>query len=117
MQALRFLFYFFVSCLCALPASSAEVSFSKQIAPLLQSKCIACHGPEKAKGGFRAHTYQQLMAGGESDLPSIKAGDPEQSELYKRLISEDEDERMPQKDDPFPKEQIELFKQWISEGA
>src|SRR2546422_7766153 len=36
---------------------TAPVSFSRNIAPILQKKCVTCHGPEKAKGKFQLHTF------------------------------------------------------------
>jgi len=39
------------------------------------------------------------------------------TKTFLRLVTHDEDERMPQKDDPLPDAQVTLFKQWIAEGA
>jgi len=101
----------------AVKAEGTNVSFSEQITPILVAKCIACHGPEKAKGGFRAHTFEQFMHPGKSKTPSIEPGKPGESEVYRRLTSTDEDERMPQKDEPLSREQIDLFRRWILEGG
>jgi WD40 repeat protein len=93
------------------------ISFSKQIAPILERKCLTCHGPEKAKGGLQLHTFERLRQGGESKEPTITPGHPEQSKLYQLLVTKDPDDRMPQKDDPLPADQIKLFARWIQEGA
>jgi DNA-binding beta-propeller fold protein YncE len=98
-------------------AEGTNVSFSEKIAPILIAKCIACHGPEKAKGGFRAHTFEQFIRPGKSKSASIEPGKPEESEVFRRLTAKDEDDRMPQKDEPLSAQQIELFRQWILEGA
>jgi len=100
-----------------LPARPAPVSFSRDIAPILEKKCVACHGPEKAKGGFRLHTFTQLLQGGDSKEPTISPGQPARSKLYQLLIVTDPDDRMPQKDEPLPPPQIALLKRWIEEGA
>jgi hypothetical protein len=91
--------------------------FARQIAPILQAKCLGCHSAEKAKGGYRMHTFDALMTPGKSKEPPITPGKPEQSELFKRITSTDPDERMPQKDDPLPNEQIEAIREWITAGA
>ncbi len=77
-------------------------SFSIDIAPILQKKCIACHGPEKKKGGYQAQTYELLMKGGESKSAAITPGRPDQSKLFQLITAKDADDRMPQKDDPLP---------------
>jgi len=97
--------------------SSDAVSFSKTIAPLLQQKCVTCHGPDKTKGDYQLHTFAALMKPGESKEAPIMAGDPARSHLYQLITARDEDDRMPQKDDPLPPPQIALIERWIKEGA
>ena len=96
---------------------SASVSFSKEIAPILVKKCVTCHGPEKSKGGFRLDTFEFLMKGGESKSPAISPGKADRSKLYELITAEDEDDRMPQKDDPLPAGHIGLIERWIKDGA
>src|SRR2546425_2310084 len=98
-------------------ATSTSVSFSKQVAPILAKKCVTCHGPEKSKGHFRLDSFDWLMKAGESKSAPFVPSQPEQSELVRRLTATDEDDRMPQKDDPLPAEQIALIERWIKEGA
>jgi WD40 repeat protein len=93
------------------------VSFSKDIAPILAKKCLTCHGPEKSKGGYRLDTFELLMKGGDSKSGAIAPEKPGDSELYRRITTRDEDDRMPQKDDPLPATQIALIERWIREGA
>src|SRR6185436_6247123 len=99
------------------PAASAPVSFSRDVAPVLEKKCVACHGPDKAKGGLRLHTFTNLLHGGDSKEPIVTAGQPEKSKLYQLLVATDPDDRMPQKDEPLPTNQIVVLKRWIVEGA
>jgi WD40 repeat protein len=96
---------------------SGAVSFSKDIAPLLQQKCVTCHGPEKSKGGYQLHTFAALVKPGESKEAPIVAGTPARSHLYQLITAQDADDRMPQKDDPLPSSQIALVERWIKEGA
>jgi len=93
------------------------ISFREQIAPLLVKNCQACHGSKKAEGGYRIDTFERLLQPGDSTLAPVTAGDLEDSELLRRLMSDDPDERMPAESDPLPKEQIALVKEWIASGA
>src|SRR5436309_2566757 len=99
----------------AADSQSAPPSFRKDIAPILQQKCVTCHGPEKSKGGFQLHTFAALLNGGESKEPSITPGQPDRSKLYLLLIAKDPEDRMPQKDDPLPPAQIAIIERWIQE--
>lgn len=101
------------------PAQAAEepVSFRKSIAPLLLNHCQACHGPKKAEGGYRVDSFERAAAAGDSGLVPFKAGKLDDSELLRRIASDDADERMPLDGDPLPKEQVALVEQWIRQGA
>jgi len=94
-----------------------SVSFAKDIAPIFSKKCFKCHSAEKPKGSFQLHTFDLLLKAGDSKSPPIVPGDASQSELYRRLVASDGDDRMPQKDDPLPASQIALIERWIKEGA
>jgi WD40 repeat protein len=98
-------------------AAQEPVAFVKQIAPVLREKCLTCHGPEKAKGGFRLDTFELMNKPGSSKLPPLVAGSPEKSHLFELLTTSDQDDRMPQKDNALPPDQIGLFERWIREGA
>jgi WD40 repeat protein len=102
--------------LVTLPVRAA-VSFKAQIAPILLEKCVACHGAEKSKGGFRLDSFGALVKGGESKEAAIVGGAPEKSHLFELITTKDEDDRMPQKSDRLSDQQIALIRDWISEGA
>ena len=96
--------------------SAAPPSFKNDIAPILLQQCVACHGPKKAAGKWRADTWEKLTAAGESGALGIgkKLDD---SEVWKRLTSADKDERMPLENEPLPAEQLAKFKAWLEAGA
>ncbi len=100
---------------------AAEVSFNKQVRPLLSENCFSCHGPDtsKIKGDLRLDVRESALKPAKSGALAIVPGKPEESEILKRISSADADEVMPP-----PKEhkkitpaQSALLKQWISEGA
>jgi mono/diheme cytochrome c family protein len=98
-------------------ATEAPVSFRKDIAPLLQRRCAACHGEDSAKGGYRLDTFQRMSKAGDSDLTPLVAGKTKDSEFYQRLIEKDANDRMPQKADALPATEIALIERWIKEGT
>ncbi len=94
-----------------------DVSFMRDLAPLLVSRCASCHGEHKDEGSFRLHTFELLMRGSAPDSPAVVPGHPEQSELMARITSAEVSERMPQQDDALKPAQVELFRAWILAGA
>src|SRR5258706_6102344 len=107
---------FLAALLLILPAEAA-VSFKERIAPILLEKCVTCHGPDKSKGGFRLDTFNNLTKSGESKKPPVTAGAPERSHLFELITTNDDDDRMPQKSDRLPEQQIALIRDWIVKGA
>lgn len=91
------------------------VSFRAEIAPLLQRRCASCHSEENAKGDYRLDTFAQLLEG--DSEPVVIAGKAEDSEFYRLLLEPNPEDRMPQKADALPSEEIALVKRWIDEGA
>ncbi|MEN9574590.1 MAG: hypothetical protein RL514_2445 [Verrucomicrobiota bacterium] len=98
-------------------AASGDISFTRDIAPILAKKCVTCHGPEKAKGNYQLHNFATLLKPGASKSAAVTPGQPVKSELFRLLVTTDADDRMPQKDDPLPKPQITLIERWIQQGA
>jgi WD40 repeat protein/mono/diheme cytochrome c family protein len=107
---------FFSSSAGAAP-SQPPVSFRRDIAPLFLKQCQDCHGPKKAKGGYRLDTFQHLLETGDSDKAPIVPGKAAESELFRLVSADDEDDRMPKKADPLPDAQVALIKRWIEQGA
>jgi len=97
--------------------AGAEVSFSRQIAPILIDQCLECHREKKAKGGYRLDTTERMLKAGDSDAKPVLAGKPDESELFRLLVTHDEDDRMPKKADALPDQQIMLIHDWIEGGA
>ncbi|SFT87458.1 Planctomycete cytochrome C [Algoriphagus locisalis] len=94
-----------------------EVDFSTEIKPILNKNCITCHGGVKKSGGFSVLFEEEAFATTESGHAAIIPGDPNGSELIKRLTSSDPELRMPYEKEPLSKDEIELLKTWIRQGA
>ncbi len=97
------------------------VAFNRDIRPILSDNCFACHGfdSKKRKAGLRLDLAEGAFATNKEGVVAIKAGKPEQSELWKRLLSTDKDEQMPPPESHKKLEpaQKELIRRWIAEGA
>ena len=98
-------------------ATAQPISFINDVAPILMTRCAGCHGPKKAEGGYRIHTFKFLSTAGDAETAPLVAGKPASSPLWQRLIEADTDVRMPQDDDPLDAQQVRLIEQWIREGA
>lgn len=90
------------------------VSYFKQIFPLLKRSCQGCHHPGDPNGDLIVTSYDELKRGGMAG-EAIIPGKPDESLLIE-LISGDPP-AMPQNQEPLTKEEIDLFKRWILEGA
>lgn len=97
------------------PAQSS-VSFARDIAPIFQERCVKCHAGSGAPRGLHLDTYENVMKGSEF-RPVVVPGDPEASELVRRIRG-DSTPRMPFDGPPFlSDEQINTIIEWIKEGA
>jgi hypothetical protein len=97
-----------------------DVSFSRDVRPILASRCLSCHGPDEETR--EADLRLDTLAGATADLGGYQAlvpGDPAASELLRRIASDDPDERMPPPDSGkiVTSEQQAILREWISAGA
>ncbi|NHF61441.1 DUF1553 domain-containing protein [Flavobacteriaceae bacterium TP-CH-4] len=97
--------------------SSEKVDFSTQIKPILNNKCISCHGGVKKNAGFSLLFEEEAFAATESGTPAILPGDASGSEFIRRLREKDPELRMPYQKPPLSDEEIELLTRWIDQGA
>lgn len=94
-------------------ASRTLVDFSRDVKPILESKCIECHGPKQAKNDFRVDDSTTLLS-------YIEAGDLQASSLWTDYLStSDEEMLMPpvKHGKPLTVGQLATLKLWIEEGA
>ncbi len=99
----------------AVGARAADESvFSRQIAPLLERRCLGCHGAKVQKGGLSLATAAEAREGGDSG-PAVVPGKPNES-LLLRLVSGPKP-KMPRNARPLNAAQVALLRAWIKEGA
>ncbi len=102
----------------ATAAHGAEtaVQYNRDIRPILSDNCFACHGPDSASRKADLRLDQREAA---VEMGAIVPGDPDESEMIRRIMSDDPEEQMPP---PETKKKLtdaqkQLLVRWIAEGA
>ena len=109
---------------------SEKISFNKDIRPILSDKCYFCHGPDATdiKGKLQLHSFEKATServyksrsGKTRTLdPAIIPGDVENSIVWERIITDDEDDIMPplKSHKHLTDSEKQLIKRWIEAGA
>ncbi len=91
----------------------AEINFKRDILPIFEKKCLACHSGQSSESGLVLETLESVFEGGTVSGPAVIAGDSSQSPLVLYLNGEKEP-RMPL-DAPLPEEEIALIARWIEQ--
>lgn len=122
--AVRFLSPLFLLAIIAVTAHaddvttpSPSINFEKQIAPLFKKHCASCHEGKKRRGGLSLSNRQNATALADSGKSAIVPGKSAQSELIRRVQSNNDDERMPPRGERLSSSEIALLKNWIDQGA
>jgi mono/diheme cytochrome c family protein len=95
-------------------AAEEQVSFHKQIWPIIQARCAGCHQPAAPGGKLILTGYAGLLKGGEHG-PTLIPKRPDASPLMDYLTGKRE--LMPQGGPALASAEIELFRKWIAQGA
>ena len=99
------------------PIAEREV-FEGMALRIFESHCTSCHNPGKLKGELKLDTYEGVLAGGESG-PAVVSGDPDSSELMKRirLPLEDKEHMPPKGKTPLSDDETAVLAWWIEAGV
>lgn len=105
---------------CQRPVLADDISFNKDIRPILSDACFQCHGPDEKKrqGNLRLDVSEAARKGGDSG-PAIIPGKVDQGELWKRITSHDPELQMPPASSgkSLSEAQIQTLRKWIESGA
>ncbi|MFN7137770.1 MAG: c-type cytochrome domain-containing protein [Limisphaerales bacterium] len=105
------------------PASEQkDLTFDKDIKPMLEASCLKCHGAEKPKGKYRVDSREAFIKAGDSGEAAVIPGKSAESPVVHMVADLIEDMEMPPLDkrERYPaltKEQIGLLRAWIDQGA
>ena len=126
-MGLQLLFALLCTACVARTATAGEVDFQRDIVPIFKSSCVMCHLPGTEPGGLALHPkggYTNLVGvkSMQSPLLRVTPGSPEDSYLYRKLVGTQvaaggAGERMPFGDSQLSKEQIDVIRRWIEDGA
>ena len=104
----------------AVHAAAPPVDFARQIRPILSENCFACHGfdPAARKAELRLDERDAALAISNGHA-AVVPGEPDRSELWRRVLSADPEEQMPPPTSGkhLTDTQKDLLKRWIEEGA
>lgn len=113
------LIFLFLHCLFVAETSARtdeeNEDFARNVRPLLEAKCVSCHGAEKQEGGLRLDSAAAAAQGGELG-PAVVPGDAGGSLLVKAITFLDPDLQMPPKQKLSEKE-IAILTDWVKSGA
>ncbi len=100
---------------------AGELGFNRDIRPILSDKCFACHGfdSKKREADLRIDIPEAAFAKNKEGHAAIVPGKPEESLLWQRIITTDEDDLMPppKSHKVLKPEEKESLRKWIEQGA
>lgn len=97
-------------------AGKEKVDFRRDVYPILQDNCFACHQGSDAEAGYRLDLRDEVL-GVYQGKPLAIPGDSQNSPIYELLVTDDEELRMPLASDPLSETEIEVIRAWIDQGV
>ncbi|WP_373516101.1 DUF1549 domain-containing protein, partial [Persicitalea sp.] len=94
-----------------------QVDYNADVKPILNKNCMACHGGVKKAGNVSFLFEEEMLNPGKSGKIPVVRGDADASEMIRRILSDDPDERMPKKGPGLTDEEVSTLKKWINQGA
>lgn len=98
------------------------VSFREQIQPILQSRCVKCHGDENAAGKIVLTSYKAVVNSRtlKGKKPLVVSENLSESWLYILSGTDQPHFRMPPDTShitPLPADELQILGRWIMQGA
>src|ERR1035438_8344912 len=94
-----------------------RIEFSRDIRPIFNQNCVSCHGGVRQRNDVSFIYRDEALGVGKSGHRTIVPGDPNVSALMARLVANDPEDRMPYHAPALSKQQVELIRKWIKQGA
>ena len=95
-----------------LSALGKDVDFAHDVLPILKKNCGRCHTNGTYKGRFSMDTRESLVRS-----KVVIQGNSGESDLLRRVMSDDPEERMPPKGKRLSREQVDVLRNWIDQGV
>jgi len=93
-------------------AEVPTVSFANDVIPIIESRCVNCHGGRSVEEGLLMRSYDEILAGSDNG-PVIVPGDVTQSLLVELITAQ----KMPKKGPKLTPPQIQVITEWVAAGA
>ena len=93
-----------------------SIDFERDVAPILQQRCLRCHNDRDQRGGLSLRSAQTTRRGGESGRV-IEPGDPDSSYFLELVTRNDDVAEMPKGQPPLSANEVATLRRWIAEGA
>ena len=97
--------------------SGKQVDFNAEIRPILNDKCVTCHGGVKTSADLNLQFRDLALIGGESGEPAIVPGNAGASAVVRMISHPVAADRMPKEGAPLSDDDIEVIRRWIDQGA
>ncbi len=114
---MRYPFVYFLILIVFAGCGRQDVDFNAEIRPILNERCVACHGGVKTSADLNLQFRDLALLGGESGEPAIVPGNASASAMVRKISHQVPQERMPKDDAPLSEEEIDLIRRWIDQGA
>ena len=102
---------------CTVSQAEDKIRFDRDVRPILSDRCFFCHGPDSAKREADLRLDVRDVAVAANAVVPMK---PDESEILRRILSDDPDEQMPPPSTKLAKltpAEIQTLRTWIKQGA
>lgn len=105
--------------MASMAVASEPVSFNRDIRPIMSDTCFHCHGNDAGtrEAGLRLDVREAALGETAGGVVPIVPGDPDSSAIIQRIFDTDDPMPPDSAHKPLSKEQKELFRRWVAEGA
>jgi Planctomycete cytochrome C len=102
----------------SVPQAQATSFYATRVAPLLEARCVACHGDRRQKSDLRLDSFAAVLRGGKHGAV-IRPGDVKNSDLLLRISLPASDDRAmpPSGKTPLTEDEKTVIRLWIAHGA
>ena len=94
------------------PAEGATVSFANDIMPIIESRCVNCHGGNRTEEGLNLTTHANILSGSDNG-PVVTPGDAANSLLVEMVATQ----KMPKRGPKLTPPQVQIITDWVNQGA